>query len=80
MHKFNISVFVGITNARGVGGWGGGGVGGGGENGFEMLFQPYNLMMKEIIIFISVPTGIRTESPKQHDCTVVRKNGTNIYF
>jgi len=50
--------------------WGVGvGVGGGGENWFEMLFQPYNLTMKEIIIFISVPTGIRTIP--QHSTTVL---------
>lgn len=38
----NISVFVGITNAGGDGG----------EIGLEMLFQPYNLMMKKVIICI----------------------------
>jgi len=54
--------------------------GDGSENGFEMLFQPYNLMTKQIIIFISVPTGIRTASPTQHDCAIVPKNGANIYF
>jgi hypothetical protein len=49
-----------------------------GENGLEMLFKPYNSMVKKIIIFIAVPTGIRTESPTQHDCAVVRKNGADI--
>jgi hypothetical protein len=52
--------------------------GNGGENGVEMLFQPYNLMTKKIIIFSSAPIGILTESPTQHDCGVVRRNGAKI--